>query len=51
MLERRYLVIAVLGRGGYFGVGEDLHKSMVISDEKVFDELLTQKLILLKLNC
>lgn len=35
-MQRRYLVIAVIEKGGYFGVGEDLEEAVIVSDDKVF---------------
>jgi hypothetical protein len=34
-LEKRYLVLLTVGHGGYFGVGEDLDQTWIVSEEKV----------------
>ena len=34
-LEKRYLILMTIGHGGYFGVGEDLRETWIISDNKV----------------
>lgn len=35
ILEKRYLVLMTICRGGYFGVGEDLDQTWIISEGKV----------------
>ena len=35
ILEKRYLVLMTIGHGGYFGVGEDLDQTWIISEGKV----------------
>lgn len=35
ILEKRYLVLMTIGRGGYFGVGEDLDQTWIISEGEV----------------
>lgn len=34
-LQKRYLVLMTINVGGYFGVGEDLSKIFIISDDEV----------------
>ncbi|XP_028399067.1 cGMP-dependent protein kinase, isozyme 1-like [Dendronephthya gigantea] len=34
-LEKRYLVLMTIGHGGYFGVGEDLNETWIVSEDKV----------------
>ncbi|CAB3976907.1 Hypothetical predicted protein [Paramuricea clavata] len=34
-LEKRYLVLMIIGHGGYFGVGENLDQTWIVSEEKV----------------
>lgn len=52
-LEIRYLVIMTIGRGGYFGVGEEFHQTWIVSENKVhvWIAFVNDVLVGCKINC